>query len=388
MNGSGDGTSRAKTPREQALQRGITAIAVACAMGAAAHPAAATVAGYGDTGSQHQHTLFVNGDEALDRVHVSVRRDGRTVSVRDTGDDGVSPGRGCRRGSGSLTVLCSVPSTQSRRLVIQLGSGADEARVYSAARRVFVTEIWGESGDDKLAVEEGARPAYLLGGADHDTLFGSSSGREALWGGPGDDGIVPGGGRDHIDGGHGAFTRSGRPVFMAYDRERATAPWNHPDGRPSGYTDCDRHSGGFSDRYHDVHEENIYNHSFTGPGYSTGTDTLFLQNSPVGVLVDLDVCRLGYFGTDEVSLLHAIENVHGSQHNDRLVSSAEFNVLIGNSGQDWIAGAGRADAILARDGEVDTILCQNGSWSPDWELDEVVENGTVTRYGERLENCG
>ena len=304
----------------------IAALA-ACALATTASPAHATRAAFG-TGADRE-TLFVEGDNAVDRVHLAMTSDDR-VGVRDTGSNGISPWFGCRRTIGPLNVSCRRPI----RIVVRLYGDNDEARVYSSVRNEAKTEVWGGDGRDNLKAEKGAAQTFLLGQGDDDWLFGSSGGGEALWGGPGHDDIAPGRGRDHIDGGHGDFNRFG-PVLRPYNHKQEVARLD------PNTTRCAARSNGFLDRKFENDADNVYywQWAFSDtyiPGYYEGEDELWLEGSPRGALADLNVCRLGYFGTNALSLVHAIEHVHGTRHNDRLVGDNEDNRLYPGAGRDWI----------------------------------------------------
>jgi RTX calcium-binding nonapeptide repeat (4 copies) len=358
----------------------IAALA-ACALATTASPAYATRAAFG-TGADRE-TLFVEGDNAVDRVHLKMTSDDR-VGVRDTGSNGISPGSGCRRTIGPLNVSCRRPI----RIVVRLYGDNDEARVYRSVRNESKTEVWGGDGRDNLKAEPGDAQTFLLGQADDDSLFGSSAGGEALWGGPGDDDIFPGGGRDHIDGGHGDFNRFG-PVFRRYSHDQEVS-------RADPYrTQCEARSDGFLDRKYENDADNIYYSAifnYVVQGYHEGEDDLWLQGSPSGALADLNVCRLGYFGTNALSLVHAIENVHGTRYNDRLVGDHEDNLLYPGAGRDWIDSEPGSDRVYARDGEVDTIVC-DGTSGDGYQLDyEDTDRNGLIDYGrdrttERLVSC-
>jgi hypothetical protein len=362
------------------IKRLSIAALAACALATTAAPAYATRAAFG-TGAD-RYTLFVEGDNAVDRVHLAMTSDDR-VGVRDTGSNGISPGSGCRRTIGRLNISCRRPIN----IVVRLYGDNDEARVYSSVRNESKTEVWGGDGRDRLKAERGDAQTFLLGQGDDDWLFGSSGGGEALWGGPGDDDIVPGGGRDHIDGGHGDFNRFG-PVLRLYNHNKEVAPFD------PNTTQCEARSNGFLDRKFENDADNVYTWQFFNawiPGYLEGEDDLWLQGSPSGALADLNVCRLGYFGTNALSLVHAIEHVHGTRYNDRLVGDHEDNRLYPEAGRDWIDSGSGSDRVYAKDGEVDTIVC-NGTSGDTNELDyeDSDRDGHIDsqdRTSERLINC-
>ena len=110
--------------------------------------------------------------------------------------------------------------------------------------------------------------------------------------------------------------------------------------------------------------------SETAPG--EGVDTLDLRASKMGALADLNVCRLGYFGTTALSQTFAIENVWGTRFNDRLAGDDDNNYLFGGAGTDWFAAGGGVDVIKAADREVDTINCSLGTDSGSKDANDVL----------------
>jgi hypothetical protein len=279
-------------------------------------------------------SLYVIGDDDPSRrdhlfVNVITIKSKEYVLVQDL-TQGVLPQRGCLAYKKSRNrAWCALP--RSRRVIVLLGPGHDEADIHGATRGLLTTEVWGGDGYDRLEAGPGRGRGriFLLGEWGDDKLIGSTSG-EALWGGLGNDKIIPGGGADHIDGGPGAFDDSGRPVFRTYARNdgecaaRTEAPWDL---------------------------------EFSGNIYSVDQDTLDLRNLKSGALADLNLCRLGYFGSSAVGLVHAMEVVQGTRFNDRLVGDGDYYTwVIGNQGQDWLSGD-HGGRIYASDDEVDTIKC-------------------------------
>jgi Ca2+-binding RTX toxin-like protein len=226
-------------------------------------------------------------------------------------------------------VVCFYPATM-RKVKVFTYDGDDQVRVSASAREHWPVEVWGGGDDDVLQAYSGGRPAVLLGGDGDDQLIGSSR-REGLFGGPGNDLIRPGGGADHIDGGHGAF-----------NPEPFARPYTNNPG------ECAARTHGFWDRYADG--SNV-----------EGVDTLDLANLPGGALADLNDCRLGYFDSRSVALVHGMENVIGTRYNDRLTGDEDNNSLRPGSGEDWVSGEAGNDAIDTVDRSADTIRCSVGS---------------------------
>jgi RTX calcium-binding nonapeptide repeat (4 copies) len=331
------------------FQSGIAALAVAgCALAWSVVPADAsnpvrplqhTIVERGGPGNQT--TLYVHGTQGPDSIRID-RRDGRVFITSPTGDR-LQAGVGCQWDSRFGAVRCNEPFF----VHVDTYGGDDKVIVARDARRWdsrFRTDVWLGPGNDTAGAAPGRRAVYLLGGDGDDLLAGSLS-REALWGGPGDDVIRSGGGADYIDGGDGAFEPSGRPMWRIYVDNRG---------------ECAARTNGVWDRYDEQGGD--------------GNDTLDLGSVRSGVLADLNLCRLGYFGTRDLALVHGIENVSGTRFNDRLVGDGDANRLDAGPGRDWLSGEGGRDRLYTRDGQIDAVKCGDGE-------DEYVMDGTDERLG-------
>ena len=106
---------------------------------------------------------------------------------------------------------------------------------------------------------------------------------------------------------------------------------------------------------------------------------LDLSSLPTGALADLNRCRLGYFGSYRLALVHAMEHVRGTRFNDRLVGDEDANELVGGAGVDWMSGEGGDDRLLTRDGQVDTVRCGAGA---DAYVTDAVERALDCPGGE------
>lgn len=76
-----------------------------------------------------------------------------------------------------------------------------------------------------------------------------------------------------------------------------------------------------------------------------GTDTADYRDSDAGVTVNLTT-GMANGGLAEGDILWSIENVHGSNEEDRLVGSDANNLLIGDGGNDDLRGKDGADTLL------------------------------------------
>jgi Ca2+-binding RTX toxin-like protein len=318
---------------------------------AATRPLNTMIVEPGDPSGAARTTLFVHGTNGANRVVVDFRN-GKFV-IRNLTGERMLAGKGCAADQRRFTVTCGRSVNQGQfgfvgleRVSVHLWSANDTALVTYGARNVPV-EVWGGTGRDSLKVEASNLlfRKTLLGGNDDDLLIGSQ-GPESLWGGPGNDVIRPGGGADNIDGGHG-FRTGGEPVSPA---------------------ECAARTHGFFDRKLDQ-----------VPNGAEGYDTLDLSTLEPsylrgGVLADLNVCRLGYFGYNEIAQVFAMERVYGTRLNDRLVGDEDSNRLFGLAGRDWMSGEGGRDFLDSRDGEVDTVRCGDVE-------DEYVMDANENRLG-------
>ncbi len=169
-------------------------------------------------------------------------------------------------------------------------------------------QIYGGDGDDFLS--GGSEADELFGGADNDTLFGGD-GDDELSGGEGDDTLMGEAGNDLMIGGAGA------DVF---------------DG-------------------------------------GAGVDTVSYAGAAGRVVVSLDANPPADVGSGEgVDQFIDVENVIGSNFNDRIIGDNGDNHLVGGSGDDVINGRGGQDLIeggggddeLSGDGSDDTIFGDAG----------------------------
>jgi Ca2+-binding RTX toxin-like protein len=92
-------------------------------------------------------------------------------------------------------------------------------------------------------------------------------------------------------------------------------------------------------------------------GGSGNHDWTMYYDSAVGVSVSLTT-GTGFFGTAEGDTLTNIENLQGSNHDDRLTGDGASNHLVGNGGDDDLTGGGGADHL---DGGLDDDTLKGGS---------------------------
>jgi Ca2+-binding RTX toxin-like protein len=89
---------------------------------------------------------------------------------------------------------------------------------------------------------------------------------------------------------------------------------------------------------------------------STGNDTAAYSYATAGVNVELSITTAQATGGSGWDTLTSIENLTGSNYNDRLIGNSEANVLTGGTGNDILYGGGGADYMIGGNGK-DYIYC-------------------------------
>lgn len=198
--------------------------------------------------------------------------------------------------------------------------------------------IVGLGGADQIAGRGGSD--RICGGGDSDSLLGGS-GSDLVSGGTGADRIGLGPGRDGANGGHAGDEVSGaRGNDSLFGGKGPDVLRGGPGGR-------DFHlAGGGGD---------------TVDGGDGLDDTISYLFADGEVAVRLDARATGGDGVDELSDL---ENVRGSQFNDRLTGNSARNLLAGNKGADELLGGEGSDSLVGSRGP-DML---NGGGGADWAI--------------------
>lgn len=225
----------------------------------------------------------------------------------------------------------------------------------------------GHNGDDKLFAGSGDDEIYA--GAGSDVLYGDPSHDRAV---AGDDTLWAGDGHDFIDGGAGADKIYG-------DSSLHTST----DELPDWITEYDN----FNLNYYRTISDWAY------PG-----DTLSYYGSPAGVTVKLHTSGQsgevnGSGGHAQGDLINGIENIVGSNYNDRLTGGIGPNLFRGGLGADIMDGNGhnQYNAVDYRDsdcGVIVTIREKPGNvYGGDGRNNPANCSGkTSTAHGDRLTN--
>lgn len=200
-------------------------------------------------------------------------------------------------------------------------SAFDVTRDYSNVKRIVA--FAGQEDDTIVIADAVFTSASLEGDEGNDQLYGGSgndilkgeANDDALFGGKGDDNLSGGDGDDYLEGGAGADTLDG----------------GSNNNRTEG-----------------------------------GGDTVSYKDSPVGVQFRIDPSDSSFFvgsgGDAQGDRLKNIEQIEGSNFDDRLLGNNSSNTLEGLGGNDILEGGGEDDILLGGSG---ADLLDGGS-GRDW----------------------
>ena len=270
------------------------------------------------------------------------------------------------------------------------------------------------SGSDHVDVLTGDDAANeLRGRAGVDRLNGGA-GADVLDGGEGNDRLTGGAGADRLDGGSGVDTAvySGSPTAVTVNLATGEGSGGEAEGdrlisieelqgsdhndRLTGDGGPNRLFGGAGDDRLDggAGDDILFGHGgddvFIGSAGSDifnggdGFDTVSYSNSSEGVEVALGRPGLlgvgiGRAGDADGDNLRNIENLEGSNHNDRLTGNQLANLLVGNAGTDTLDGGAGDDTLTGGEGDDVFII------APGADSDTITDFGTGT---DRLEFTG
>lgn len=277
------------------------------------------------------------------------------------------------------------------------GDGTDTASYTDADAGVTVSldsgrGYRGEAVGDRLYDVEN-----LTGSAHDDDLTGDDA-ANAIRGGDGDDVIEGRGGADTIDGGAGddsvSYEHSDAGVTLDFG-ETDDEGWSTGGG---GHAEGDRVRNVnvvIGSDHNDVLKGNDEINVLKGRGGNdllggrgnpdyidggSGIDTADYSDSRAAVDIDLtrlngDGAATGRGGHAEGDLLVGIENITGSDHDDRLTGDAGANALSGRAGNDALSGGG-GDDLLNGGAGADTL---DGGAGEDTASYEDADEGVYAR---------
>ena len=347
--------------------------------------------------------IGTGGDAEGDRLGGIENLTGSASNDRLTGDAGAN----VLDGSGGDDTLAGLDGADT----LVGGDGIDLADYSASAAGVAVdlSSGAGLGGDAEGDVLSGIE--NLTGSAHDDTLTGDG-GANLLDGGAGDDLLAGGAGVDTLIGGDGTDTAdyAASAGSVTVDLAAGTGLGGDAEGdllsgienvsgsahddHLSGDDGANRLDGGAGDDW-----------LSGGSGADTliggdGTDSADYAASAGGVAVNLS-SGTGAGGDAEGDVLSGIENLSGSDHDDRLTGDANANRLDGRGGNDTLAGLGGADTLIGGDG-IDTaeylassaavtVSLASGTGSGgDAQGDRLsgIENLTGSAFGDRLTGDG
>ena len=231
---------------------------------------------------------------------------------------------------GSVTLTFNTPYEVLRIIVAKDSPGTGYLHLWGGEAGDSL--IGGLSGD---LLEGNGGDDILNGGAGNDTLSGGS-GNDDLGGNTGDDMIYGGDGNDRIWGGAGVDVLNGEAGNDWLWAHAGDDVLNGGDGNDhlQGYAGNDILDGG------------------------AGVDYADYGNAAGAVSVYLTIGKSS--GADGVDTLTGIENLMGSDYDDRLVGDAGVNVLKGGAGNDILKTKGGDDVVYGGTGD-DTITGDTGN---------------------------
>ncbi len=300
------------------------------------------------SGSEHADSL--TGDTGNNRISGG---GGDDVLEGGSGDDVLVGGGNADRMDGGDGVDTAAYAGSSAGVTVDLETGIGSGGDADGDRLFDVENLSGSAYADTLRGNR--QDNRLVGGDGNDTLVGRG----------GDDILKGGAGADRIDGGDGVDIASyvgssaGVTVNLATgegsggDAEGDTLAGiedvegsDHSDGLIGSSLDNRLYGGAGSDV---LQGEGGNDTLEGGAGADTvdggsGRDTASYEGSSVGVRVDLS-SGTGSGGDAEGDTLVNVEDVVGSDFDDRLTGNAWANAISGGEGDDWLEGGAGADVI-------------------------------------------
>ncbi len=352
-----DGGAGRDLARYRGSDAGVT-VNLATGQGSGAHAEGDQLNNIEDLeGSNHSDRLI--GDDGANRLYGGAGNDGLYGRA---GSDTLDGGAGNDRlgGGAGADVLDGGAGRDLARyagsdaaVTVNLATGQGTGGHAQGDTLRNIEEIQGSNYNDRLFGDVGDNSLSGLDG--HDTLHGGN-GSDTLAGGAGNDYLSGGAGADVLDGG------AGRDLAL-YRGSDAGVTVSLADGTGSG-----GHAQG--DTFRDIenlwgsdHNDILNGNNGTnrlsgfsgddtlhgGDGSDTldggdGRDTASYEESDAGVTVNLSTGR-GSGGHAQGDTFRDIENLEGSNYNDRLIGDVGDNALSGLDGDDILNGGAGADVL-------------------------------------------
>jgi Ca2+-binding RTX toxin-like protein len=247
------------------------------------------------------------------------------------------------------------------------GDGRDYYYVYNASDVVIETNASTGSGDSDLVFSY-LSDYTLTANVERLWLFANNANGtgnsldNSLYASSGDNVLDGGAGNDTLDGGSGndtasyASAGSGVTVSLGITTAQGTGGSDSDtlisienligsqfSDRLTGNGSANRLAGGAGN---DTLSGGSGNDTLDG---GTGNDTASYASAGSGVTVDLSISTAQATGGSGSDTLISIENLIGSQFNDRLTGNSGANRLEGGAGSDSLRGGGGADTLVGGD---------------------------------------
>ncbi|MGH8350337.1 MAG: beta strand repeat-containing protein, partial [Pseudomonas sp.] len=254
----------------------------------------------------------------------------------------------------------------------------------TASLAVTTAQATGGSGADTLIAIEN-----LTGSNYNDTLTGNAA-ANFLNGGSGNDTLDGGAGNDVLDGGAGVDRMTGGDGSDLYYVDNAgdvvieTNATASTGGSDTVYSFLSAYTLGANVEYGrvlatgaaDLSGNSLNNTLYAGAGNnvlngSTGVDTASFAYAGSAVTASLAVTTAQATGGSGADTLIAIENLTGSNYNDRLTGNAAANTLNGGGGSDILIGGTGKDVLTGGAGNdiFDfNALTETGLTSSTWDI--------------------
>ena len=248
------------------------------------------------------------------------------------GDDTLTGGAGGDALTGAAGTDTASYAGSSAGVTVNLGTGAASG---------------GDAAGDTLSGIEN-----LTGSANADSLTGDG----------GDNVLEGGAGGDALDGGTGSDTVSYAAAAAGVTLSLAAGTGSGGDAAGDSFTGIENATGS---AYADTLTGDGNANTLTGgDGDDTlvggaGTDTASYAGASQAVTADLG-SGIAWGGDATGDTLTGIENVTGTDYNDRLTGDAAANVLAGGAGNDWIVGGAGSDTLTGGTG-VDWLSYANAT---------------------------
>ena len=242
---------------------------------------------------------------------------------------------------------------------------------------IGIENLTGSKFDDGLAGDD--LDNILDGREGNDSLQGHA-GNDTLLGGKGNDHAVGGAGADLINGGDGTDSAQYYDSDSAVKANLSTGSGSGGTAEGDTYLNVedlvgsdfgDVLTGNGADNHLDGRQGNDVLKGGDGDdwlnGYTgndtlnggAGSDTIEYWSSSKGVQIDL-AANTANGGLANGDIISNVENIQGSNFNDKLSGNGEANTFWGQSGNDQISGRGGDDFLVGWDGQ-DTLTGGTGA---------------------------